>query len=216
MMSDGWDASMFAPFLRMINAALLKTNHLRSLVLRLPPDPQGVALERCSFPLMNHYASNFDSCGDFLERHRMIKNITVLGEGVTALLHPAHLPFLEVFSGPAHLVPDIVPGRPVHSAKLWWPLRPWKSTAEDEQDSWHSGTVVNSLAQSTFQDGLVVLENLFWYWPPLHILNAVATSLTLRFLFIRSKNYAKSAYNDVRPLSYILGIDCSFHFSVFS
>ncbi|KAJ7918201.1 hypothetical protein B0H13DRAFT_2321675 [Mycena leptocephala] len=58
MMSDGWDASMFAPFLRMINAALLKATHLRSLVLRLPPDPQGVALERCTFPFMNHYASN--------------------------------------------------------------------------------------------------------------------------------------------------------------
>ncbi|KAJ7662231.1 hypothetical protein DFH06DRAFT_915116, partial [Mycena polygramma] len=120
MMKDTWDVALFAPFLRLINAALLRAKYLRSLVLRLPPDPHGTALDRCDFRLLNHYGSCFDGVSDFLKRHPSIKNITILGEKSTVLLHPTHIPLLEVFSGPAHLVPNVVPGRPVHSVKLWW------------------------------------------------------------------------------------------------
>ncbi|KAJ6469130.1 hypothetical protein C8R47DRAFT_1078042 [Mycena vitilis] len=195
MMKDTWDVALFAPFLRLINAALLRAKYVRSLVLRLPPDPHGTVLDRCDFRRLNHYGSCFDGVSDFLKRHPTIKDITILGEKSAVLLHPTHIPLLEVFSGPAHLVPNVVPGRPVHSVKLWWPLRPWQSRVADVPDSWYSKRVINCLAQSTFEDGIVRVENLFWDWPPRHTLYALATSLTLRFLFIRSRNYAESAYN---------------------
>ncbi|KAJ6456335.1 hypothetical protein C8R47DRAFT_996270 [Mycena vitilis] len=198
MMKDTLDIAMIAPFLRLVNAALLRAKYLRSLVLRLPPDPHGAALDRCEFQLLNHYGSCFDGVSDFLKRHPSIKNITILGEKPTFLLDTAHIPLLEVFSGPAHSVPNIVPGRPVHSVKLWWPQRPWQSKISDAPDGWYSTeAVINCLARSTFEDGIVRAENLFWDWPPRQTLSALATSLTLRFLFIWSRNYAESAYDTV-------------------
>ncbi|KAJ7121129.1 hypothetical protein C8R44DRAFT_787380 [Mycena epipterygia] len=44
MMKSDWDPAIFAPFFRMVNAALVKTTRLRSLILRLPPDPHGTTL----------------------------------------------------------------------------------------------------------------------------------------------------------------------------
>ncbi|KAJ6597527.1 hypothetical protein DFH09DRAFT_1356765, partial [Mycena vulgaris] len=196
MISGRWDASIFEPFFRMVNVALLNTTRLRSLILRLPHDPLGTTLRQCTFPVLSHYGSSFDSGGDFVDRHPMIRNITVLGEGfgITTSFPPAHIPRLAVFSGPGHLVPLVVPGRPVHSAKLWWPLYPCYETTQDGVDSWGSAAVISSLAKSTCPDGIVALENLFLDWPPMHILGSLAASLHLRFLFIRSRNCGEDTY----------------------
>ncbi|KAJ7481897.1 hypothetical protein FB451DRAFT_1556069 [Mycena latifolia] len=199
MISDRWNVTIFEPFFRMVNAALVKTPRLRSLILRLPYDPRGTTLQNCTFPLLSHYGASFDSGGDFVERHPMIKNITVLGEGfrreTTSAFHPAKFPSLNVFSGPAHLVPAVVPGRPVHSAQLWWPLYPCYDT-DDGLDSWQSATVISSLAQSTSQAGLAALDNLFFGWPSIRVLRALGASLHLQVLFIRSSNCGEHAYRE--------------------
>ncbi|KAJ7677600.1 hypothetical protein B0H17DRAFT_1206882 [Mycena rosella] len=196
MISGKWNVAIFEPFFRMINRALLKTTRLYSLVLRLPHDPRGMILQNCTFPSLNHYGSTFDSGGDFVERNPVIKNITVLGEGLgpDTMFDSAHVPSLNVFSGPAHLVPTVVPGRPVHSAKLWWPLYPCYETAEDGLDRC-SAAIIKSLAQSTFPTGIAILENLFMDWPPMRTIDALATSLNLRVLFIRSRNCGERAYH---------------------
>ncbi|KAJ7768581.1 hypothetical protein DFH07DRAFT_807324 [Mycena maculata] len=193
MMSYRGDASVFAPFFRRINAALFQTTLLRSLILRLLHDRNGAALHRCTFPFLGHFGSSFKDGGDFVSRHPMITNITVLDEGLgIPTFNPAHIPSLAVFSGPAHLVPAIIPGRPVHSAKLWWPLLGFHKN--NDTDSWNSPAIIRGLAQSTAPDGLMALENLFLDWPPLLTLASLGTSLTLRGLFIRSRNIGSSAY----------------------
>ncbi|KAJ7628788.1 hypothetical protein FB45DRAFT_1059481 [Roridomyces roridus] len=189
-------STLFAPFFRLINAALSKTTLLRSLVLRLPHDAHGICLSQCTFPSLTHYGATFTDGGDFLERHPQIVNITVLndGSGVRAF-NETVLPRLAVFSGPAEMVTRIVPGRPVHCAKLWWPLRAWVQTQGDmESDSWDTDAVIAALSQSNAPQGVAALENLFLDWPPLHVLTSLATSLNLRALFIHSRHISYEAY----------------------
>ncbi|KAJ7173026.1 hypothetical protein C8R43DRAFT_1102815 [Mycena crocata] len=124
----------------------------------------------------------------------MVKNITVLGPGIATLFHPEYVPSLAVFSGPSHLVPIVVPHRPVHSARLWWPIYPCSDTEQDGINTWQSAAVISALAKSSFHGGIVTLDNLFMGWPPIRTISSLASSLTLRCLYIRSRHWAYHAY----------------------
>ncbi|KAF8145964.1 hypothetical protein K438DRAFT_1781425 [Mycena galopus ATCC 62051] len=176
------DGAVIPSFFRILNSALFKTTNLSSLVLLLPYEPTGIALRHCYFPLLETYASYVHD--RFLQRHRRIKNITLLGGSNNPDLLPTHLPLLEVFSGSSAAAQTFIPSRPVHTAAIEWPQFPYFSLDDEEVDGWDSISVIDNLAKSAHPNGIGALSNIFVFAPPIQIFHALAASLNLTTLEI--------------------------------